>query len=53
MWAFQGWDLNFRRNMNDWEIPILTEFFKILEASQDLKNGVDRLWWNGTTKGYV
>uniref|UniRef100_A0A0V0ID10 Putative ovule protein n=1 Tax=Solanum chacoense TaxID=4108 RepID=A0A0V0ID10_SOLCH len=47
MWAFQGWELNFRRNLNDWEIPRLIKFFKILEAFQGLKNGVDRLWWNG------
>ncbi|WMV24696.1 hypothetical protein MTR67_018081 [Solanum verrucosum] len=51
MWALQGWDLNFRRNLNDWEIPRLIEFFKILEAFQGLKNGVDRLWWNGHNKG--
>ena len=51
MWAFQGWDLNFRRNLNDWEIPKVIEFFKILEAFQGLKNRVDRLWWNGHNKG--
>ena len=58
MWAFQGWDVNFRRNLNDREIPRLIEFYKILEAFQGLKNGVDGLWWTNyggmsTTKGYT
>ena len=50
MWALQGLDINFRRNLNHWEIPRLIEFFKIPEAFQSL-NGVDRLWWNGHNKG--
>lgn len=42
MWTPQGWDLTFRRGMNDWEIPRLVELFKAL-SFQGLKEGRDRL----------
>uniref|UniRef100_M1AL70 Reverse transcriptase zinc-binding domain-containing protein n=1 Tax=Solanum tuberosum TaxID=4113 RepID=M1AL70_SOLTU len=51
MWTQQGWDMRFRRGMNDWEIPRVVELFKQLESFQGMQEGVDCLWWNGHPKG--
>ena len=50
MWT-QGWDLIFRRNLNDWEIPRILELFKVLESFQGIQTGEDYLWWQGHNKG--
>ena len=50
MWT-QGWDLIFRRNLNDWEIPRILELFKVLESFQGTQTGEDYLWWQGHNKG--
>ncbi|WMV39084.1 hypothetical protein MTR67_032469 [Solanum verrucosum] len=48
MWTQQRWDLRFRRMLNDWEIPRLTELFKQLEnCFQGLQEGAYCLWWSG------
>ncbi|WMV44688.1 hypothetical protein MTR67_038073 [Solanum verrucosum] len=31
IWTQQGWDIQFRRNFNDWEIDFVIEFFGMLE----------------------
>uniref|UniRef100_M1BMF1 Reverse transcriptase zinc-binding domain-containing protein n=1 Tax=Solanum tuberosum TaxID=4113 RepID=M1BMF1_SOLTU len=51
MWSPQGWDLSLRRNLNDWEVCRLVEFFKRLESFQGLKEGEDCLWWTEPNKG--
>ena len=51
MWTQQGWDLIFRRNLNDWEIPRILELFKVLESFQGIQTGEDYLWWQGHNKG--
>ncbi|WMV53856.1 hypothetical protein MTR67_047241 [Solanum verrucosum] len=34
MWSNQGWHLNFRKPLNDWEIQRVVEFYKVLGAVQ-------------------
>ncbi|WMV42191.1 hypothetical protein MTR67_035576 [Solanum verrucosum] len=36
MWSPQGWNMIFRRNLNDWEIPRMIELFKLLESFQGI-----------------
>lgn len=36
LWSPQGWKLNFRRPVNDWEIENLVELLKVLEQFKDL-----------------
>lgn len=51
MWSLQCWNLVFRRKLNDWEIPRVGELLKILDCFQGPKDGMDRLWWRGHSKG--
>ncbi|XP_019267660.1 PREDICTED: uncharacterized protein LOC109244948 [Nicotiana attenuata] len=51
VWTPQGWDLIFRRMLNDWEVDRLTKFYKQLEDFKGLQSGVDTLWWQGHNKG--
>lgn len=51
MWSPQGWDLSLRRNLNDWEVCRLVEFFKRLESFQGLKEGEDCLRWTEHNRG--
>ncbi|WMV08412.1 hypothetical protein MTR67_001797 [Solanum verrucosum] len=51
MWSPQGWDLSLRRNLNNWEVCRLVEFFKRLESFQGLKEGEDCLRWTEHNKG--
>ncbi|KAF3652347.1 hypothetical protein FXO37_17559 [Capsicum annuum] len=51
MWTQHGWDLRFRRSLNDWEIPRLLELFNQLKKFQGTQNGVDRLRWSENTSG--
>ncbi|WMV20471.1 hypothetical protein MTR67_013856 [Solanum verrucosum] len=46
MWSLQGWNMIFRRNLNDWEIPRMIELFKLLESFQGIQTGEDYLWWH-------
>ncbi|WMV26176.1 hypothetical protein MTR67_019561 [Solanum verrucosum] len=51
MWSPQGWNMIFRRNLNDWEIPQMIELFTLLESFQGIQTGEDYLWWHGHNKG--
>lgn len=31
-WSLQGWNLNFRRLLNDWEVTRVIEFYKLLDG---------------------
>lgn len=46
MWTHLGWDMRFRRLMNDWEIPRLVELFELLENFHGIQEGLNWLWWN-------
>lgn len=52
-WTPQGWDLIFRRMLNDWEVARLTEFYKQLEEFKGLQNGVDNIMVAGTQQRYL
>lgn len=42
IWTQQGWNIQFRRNFNNWEIDTVTEFFSVLEEFKGT-NEEDRL----------
>ncbi|KAG5601584.1 hypothetical protein H5410_032954 [Solanum commersonii] len=41
----QGWDLRFRRHLNDWEINRVAELLNTLEQYKDLTPNEDNLFW--------
>ncbi|KAF3645993.1 hypothetical protein FXO37_20701 [Capsicum annuum] len=51
MWALQGWNINFRRQINDWEVQRGADFFSTLEQLSGLQIGEDVPWWPDNTKG--
>ncbi|KAG5575294.1 hypothetical protein H5410_055428, partial [Solanum commersonii] len=42
----QGWDLRFRRHLNDWEVNRIVELLNILGQCKDLNTNEDNLFWN-------
>ncbi|WMV30815.1 hypothetical protein MTR67_024200 [Solanum verrucosum] len=51
LWTPHGWNIIFRRHLNDWEIPRVTEFFSVIEQFSGLEPRKDRLQWLGNCKG--
>ncbi|WMV26903.1 hypothetical protein MTR67_020288 [Solanum verrucosum] len=51
LWTPQGWKFVFRRYLNDWEIPRVTEIFRSIDQFSGLEIGRDRLQWLGNSKG--
>jgi len=51
MWTPQGWNIIFRRHINDWEAQRVVEFLCALEQFSGLQAGADVLWWQGSSKG--
>ncbi|WMV17749.1 hypothetical protein MTR67_011134 [Solanum verrucosum] len=51
LWTPHGWNIIFRRHLNDWEIPRVTEFFSVIEQFSGLETGKDRLQWLGNSTG--
>nr|XP_009792684.1 PREDICTED: uncharacterized protein LOC104239685 [Nicotiana sylvestris] len=47
VWSQQGWNLNFRRALNDWEIVRVTEFFNALEVFKGTSEAEDSIIWKG------
>lgn len=45
-WGQQGWNVTFRRALNDWELQKVVDFFNILEQFQGLGETEDKLCWN-------
>ncbi|WMV14072.1 hypothetical protein MTR67_007457 [Solanum verrucosum] len=41
----QGWDLRFRRHLNNWEINRVAELLNTLEQYKDLTPNEDNLFW--------
>ncbi|KAG5630428.1 hypothetical protein H5410_002145 [Solanum commersonii] len=46
----QGWDLRFRRHLNDWEVNKIVELLNILRRCKDLNTNEDNLFWNRMSK---
>lgn len=49
VWSQQGWNLNFRRALNDWEIVRVTEFFNVLEVFKGTSEAEDSIIWKGNS----
>ncbi|WMV47146.1 hypothetical protein MTR67_040531 [Solanum verrucosum] len=47
----QGWNLSFRRRLNDWEIDKLEDFYKSLEQASNLDAKEDSLQWLRANNG--
>ncbi|XP_049373036.1 uncharacterized protein LOC125838027 [Solanum verrucosum] len=47
----KGWNLHFRRNLNDWEMCRITEFLVTLAQFSNLSKEEDSLVWNVGNKG--
>ena len=45
MWSNQGWNLSFRRPLNDCEIQRLVEFYKVLGQFKGTIDAQDHLVW--------
>ena len=45
MWSNQGWNLSFRRPLNDWEIQRLVEFYKVLGQFKGTIDAQDSMVW--------
>lgn len=50
-WTPQGWQFIFRRQVNDWEIQRVADFFKHRDHVKGLSTDDDRLRWKGSKKG--
>ena len=48
MWSNQGWNLSFRRPLNDWEIQRLVDFYKVLGQFKGITDAHD-IWDGGIT----
>ncbi|KAG5620177.1 hypothetical protein H5410_005395 [Solanum commersonii] len=46
LWTPQGWNFVFRRHLNDWEIPRVTEFFRSIDQFSGLEIGRDRFHYS-------
>ncbi|CAN4090749.1 unnamed protein product [Withania somnifera] len=51
MWTQEGWDITFRRQINDWKIPRAAEFFDTINQFKGTQVREDELWWQGSDKG--
>lgn len=51
LWSTQGWNLTFRRFLQDWEVPRMIEFYRTLEQCSGLQEGEDTLRWQKHSNG--
>ena len=51
VWTQHGWNFQFRRNFNDWEIGTVIDFFGRLGTFTGTRDEHDRLWWSRINKG--
>ncbi|WMV22162.1 hypothetical protein MTR67_015547 [Solanum verrucosum] len=51
IWTTQGWNFQFRRHLNDWEVMRVAEFLNIVGNFNGLQAEEDALWWKGSSKG--
>lgn len=50
VWWNQGWNLTYRRLMQDWKMERLANFYGTLKQSKRLQEGED-IWWKWRRKG--
>ncbi|WMV23889.1 hypothetical protein MTR67_017274 [Solanum verrucosum] len=51
MWTPDGWEISFRRQVNDWEITRVAEFLNTIGQFKGTQEGEEELWWQGSDKG--
>lgn len=51
VWANQGWNLTFRRLLNDWEIGRVLQFYNTLEQFKRISTRKDCMIWQGHRQG--
>ncbi|WMV24736.1 hypothetical protein MTR67_018121 [Solanum verrucosum] len=51
VWSIHGWNLTYRRRIQDWEVDRLAEFYGTLDHFGGLKEGEDTLRWIHHSKG--
>ncbi|KAG5584992.1 hypothetical protein H5410_045426 [Solanum commersonii] len=47
----QGWNLKFRRPLNDWEVNRMVEFLNIRSDTSNSRMREDKLLWAPNTQG--
>jgi len=52
-WSSQGWNIQLRRNFNDWKVDTLTELSKVLEDFKGLQEGADCLCWKEDSRELI
>nr|XP_009762743.1 PREDICTED: uncharacterized protein LOC104214732 [Nicotiana sylvestris] len=50
-WTNQGWNLTFRRLLNDWEIERVTDFYNTLERFSGTNSNQDLIVWQRNRQG--
>nr|XP_016470546.1 PREDICTED: uncharacterized protein LOC107792821 [Nicotiana tabacum] len=53
VWSMQGWNVTFRRFLNDWEVTRVIEFYKLLDGFKGITEEEDMLIWKETTEEYI
>ncbi|KAG5570633.1 hypothetical protein H5410_060399 [Solanum commersonii] len=51
VWSPQGWDLIFKRALNDWEISRVAGLLQVLNPFPGVIEGPERPIWKFPTKG--
>lgn len=51
MWSIQGWNFNFRRALNDWEVQRVADFLMVINDFNGTTNAPDRPVWKLHSKG--
>ncbi|WMV46344.1 hypothetical protein MTR67_039729, partial [Solanum verrucosum] len=51
MWSPQGWNLTFRRPLNDWEIPWVVDFLTLIRNFPGTNTDADKLIWRHHNDG--
>ncbi|WMV37014.1 hypothetical protein MTR67_030399 [Solanum verrucosum] len=51
MWTPNGWEISFRRQVNDWEITRVADFLNTIGQFKGTHEGEDELWWQGSDRG--
>lgn len=46
-WSLLGWNIPFRRVLNDQEVDRITEFFKVLDMFKGTTDAGDSMIWKG------
>lgn len=51
LWTTQGWNFNFKRQLNDWEVVRVAEFLNTVGNFNGNQAEEDVLWWKGGSRG--